>query len=81
MTAETGCDVVAVGDGEGVLEGSDLAGRCGEALAGGAGGRVGRALSAGFVIDRVTGRLRSVGESVKLSEFGRPGRDEAREDE
>ena len=77
MTAEVDRDEVAVGDGETEAEGSDLAGRSGETLAGGAGESEGSTLSAGFVIDRVTG----VGESVKLSEFGRPGRDEAREDE
>ena len=68
MTAEAGRDAVALGDGEGELEGSDLAARCGEALAGGAGERVGRTLSAGFVMERVTGHCRSISEVERVRE-------------
>ena len=56
-------------------------GRRDDVAAGGEGDGVGREQSVDVVEDRVTGRLRSVGVSEKLSEFGRPGLDEASEDE
>ena len=81
MTGEAELDEAEATDGETGVEGSDLVGRSDDVLAGGEGEAVGSALSVELAIDRVTGRLRSIGESVKLREFGRPGRGETREEE